>query len=353
MARATVLEDVTSIDWTIRDYRTEDEARILEFLRLVLGGGSSGFTRNAAFWRWKHFQNPFGASQLLVAEGEEILGLRAFMRWTFATPGGEVRAVRPVDTSTHPGYRRLGIFSRLTQASAERARDGGANLIYNTPNAKSMAGYLKLGWSKMDRPWLLMRILRPVRIAAAMLGLRRLTSISDDDFFDAPPDPIAALLKDPEYVTRLLERDDVLHRRAIRTTRTVPFLGWRYASPPSVRYHALWVQGGRADAAIIYRPKVRNGLREVRLSEVFLSDESGHSVREAIRRLVRLVRADYLVAVAAPGSAHWRGLMRSGFIPLPWAGPIFTVRPLAWPAGYPDPTRLENWHLSLGDLEIF
>jgi GNAT superfamily N-acetyltransferase len=353
MAQVLDWEEMTSVGWTIRDYRPDDEGHILEFLRLVLGSGGGGFTRNTAFWRWKHFENPFGTSQLLVAAGKEILGLRAFMRWTFATPGGHVRAVRPVDTSTHPRFRRMGIFSQLTQASVERAREDGVNLIFNTPNPQSMAGYLKLGWSRVDRPWLMIRVLRPVGIAATMLALRRRTAISDEDFFYTPPDPIEVLLGDAEDFTKLIERDDALHRHAIRTTRSVQFLDWRYASAPSVRYHALWVQGGSADAAIIFRPKVRNGLREVRLCEVFLSDESGHSVREAIKRLVRVVRADYLVAVAAPGSALWRGLKRSGFIPLPRAGPLFTVRPLAWPADHLDPVRLENWHLSLGDLEIF
>ncbi|HLA82389.1 MAG TPA: hypothetical protein VJP78_12355, partial [Thermoleophilia bacterium] len=68
----------------IRDYRAEDEEGVLTLLQLALGEGSS-FARGVDFWRWKHFQNPFGPSQVMLAANEQVLGLRAFMRWGFVT----------------------------------------------------------------------------------------------------------------------------------------------------------------------------------------------------------------------------------------------------------------------------
>ncbi|MGH9197936.1 MAG: GNAT family N-acetyltransferase, partial [Acidimicrobiia bacterium] len=68
---------------SIRRYETNDESEVLDLLRLSLGGGPGG-ERLPEFFRWKHLQNPFGPSFMLVAERDErIIGLRAFMRWTF------------------------------------------------------------------------------------------------------------------------------------------------------------------------------------------------------------------------------------------------------------------------------
>ena len=54
-----------------------------------------------------------------------------------------------MDTATHPDFQRRGIFSRLTEAAVEAARDDGVDLVFNTPNEKSGAGYLKMGWQEV------------------------------------------------------------------------------------------------------------------------------------------------------------------------------------------------------------
>ena len=163
--------------FTIRDYQPDDEQGVMTLLHAALGEGGS-FARTVDFWRWKHFQNPFGRSQLLLAANAQVLGLRAFMRWGFVAPSGRLRAVRAVDTSTHPDYRRVGIFSKLTQQSVEQARADGVNLIFNTPNPQSMAGYLKMGWQLTGRPRLLIRPLNPLRMIPALImrPKRRLTT---------------------------------------------------------------------------------------------------------------------------------------------------------------------------------
>jgi predicted N-acetyltransferase YhbS len=93
----------------------DDESEVLALLDAALGAGPAG-ARPVAFFRWKHFENPFGPSFMLVAEADEqVVGLRAFMRWEFVAEGRRFRAVRAVDTATHPDYQGRGIFSALTR----------------------------------------------------------------------------------------------------------------------------------------------------------------------------------------------------------------------------------------------
>jgi len=98
---------------------------VLDLLGLTLGVGPAG-RRPAEFFRWKHLENPFGPSLMLVAEADgRLVGLRAFMRWRFAAGDRQLRAVRAVDTATHPDYQGMGVFSRLTRAALD-ALDGEA-----------------------------------------------------------------------------------------------------------------------------------------------------------------------------------------------------------------------------------
>ena len=139
-----------TVSYVVRQYEVTDEDAVLRLLRITLGAGPIG-QRTAAFFRWKHLDNPFGPSLMLVADaGGEIIGLRAFMRWRFDAAGQDVRAVRAVDTATHPDHQGRGIFSRLTSEALDLLR-GDTDLIFNTPNEKSLPGYLKLGWRIVGR----------------------------------------------------------------------------------------------------------------------------------------------------------------------------------------------------------
>ena len=109
---------------------------------------------NAAFFSWKHDDNAFGASPMWVAadEADRIVGVRAFMRWRFATPnGGRIEMVRAVDTATHPDAMGQGIFRRLTLGALPALADMGVDAVFNTPNDKSRPGYLKMGWQIVGR----------------------------------------------------------------------------------------------------------------------------------------------------------------------------------------------------------
>ena len=130
----------------------------------ALGGGPAG-TGPAEFFRWKHLENPFGRSFMLVAEADgRIVGLRAFMRWEFVAGDRRFRAVRAVDTATHPDHQGKGIFSRLTLEALDALRDQ-ADFVFNTPNEKSLPGYLKMGWQVVGRVPIRIRVRRPIRFA--------------------------------------------------------------------------------------------------------------------------------------------------------------------------------------------
>jgi GNAT superfamily N-acetyltransferase len=325
---------------------------VLALLETCLGPGAVG--RSEAFWRWKHEESPFGPSPGLVAlAGGEPVAVRVFLRWRWRSGSQELPAVRAVDTATHPAWRRQGLFRRLSLELVERSRREGAAFVFNTPNPKSRAGYLSMGWSDAGRVPLLARVLRPGRLAAALFsrppGRER----------EAQPPPLSPggleeLLADPAlepFLAAWATGEPRLH-----TPRTPAYLRWRYARAPGLRYGALWRLEGTSGAVIIARGRRRRGLAEVTLSEMLVSrDPAGLGAAEGLlARFAAAGEADYLAAVAAAGSPERAALVGAGFRALPW-GPRLTVRPLDKGSADdgPDPRSIASWRPAIGDLEVF
>jgi GNAT superfamily N-acetyltransferase len=333
---------------TIRPFEERDRDPVLALLREVLGARRA-FERSAAFFAWKHEVNPFGRSVLLVAEDGAPVGLRAFLRWRFRFGAQVVQAGRAVDTATHPAHRRQGIFSTLTRRALDQARGEGIDLIFNTPNRSSLPGYLKLGWTRVGRIHPLVRLVHPERVLRALA--RPASGEDPPEALSLPAPPAQTLLEEGEVVDRLLREDDRQRASWIRTDRSLAFLRWRYGQAPSPPYHAE--RSPDRSAAVIFRGGRRRGLREGLCAEVLLGAGGSRQLAGVMRRVAAVTAADYLVACAPRGSAHWWALLRCGFLPVPAVGPHLTVRPLSPRVAAVPVLEAARWHLSLGDLELF
>lgn len=324
----------------IRPMADADLDEIVELLGRALGPAPGGADRRELFV-WKHLENHFGRSIALVAEDDgRIVGLRAFMRWEFDGPSGPYRAVRAVDTATDPAVQRRGIFSRLTRAALEACREDGVDLVFNTPNQKSLPGYLKMGWTQVTRWPIWLRVRRPLALGGA--ALRR-------DLSPGGPMPVAPGVLVP--AAEALGDGLALHPEAVpdrvHTRRSLPYLRWRYASGP-IPYHALTAD----DATVILRVRSRGRLPEAVVTEVIAPDAA--TARRALSAAVRASGAGHAAAHFGPQWPARAGLRRAGFLHPPRAGMTFTVRPVSDRTGPGGGfTNRETWSFTLGDLEVF
>ena len=234
--------------------KEEDLPEMLELVRVTLGEGS--IPRTEAFWRWKHEQNAFGRSPAMLVEAEgRIVALRVFLRWRWRHGDRVLEAVRPVDTATHPDWRRRGLFEQLTKRMIEAMRAEGVAFVYNTPNPKSGQGYQKLGWRLVGRPTIWIRPLRPLRVIRGLL--RR------DQAGAGEPAPSGAIL--PKAVLDAPELGDFLANKPSAGDRLVTdvdasYLTWRYRDCPGLDYGADGAVDRRAGAVLIYRHTTQFGL---------------------------------------------------------------------------------------------
>ena len=323
-------------------------------------GNSGAVQKTEAFWQWKHHANPFGASYGLYVWDEteqRAAGLRVLMRWAFRDKAGKtLPAVRAVDTATHPAYQRQGLFSRLTNQAITELSAEGVACIFNTPNQKSLPGYLKMGWQVAAQWPLYIKPLRPLRMA-----WRRLQPQAAARTWPFSAYFGANILTWPAFVAAygdqlppfLATSEGVRWPVGLRTPRTLAYLDWRYGQHPTVQYgvYAETTTANQLVGFAILRPNVRYGWQEVVLTELCLAEPAGATGRRLLRNLPRQLRGDYLIAHFAEATAERQLLRRSGFLRLPRQQMTFTVRPLQ--PGLDWLSQPAQWDLTLGDLEIF
>lgn len=312
-------------DPTIREFRDDDLDDVLDVLRLALGE-PPGLQRTADLFAWKHVDNPFGRSLMLVAEIEgTIAGFRAFMRWDLVTPdGATVRCGRAVDTATHPDHQRRGVFRALTETGLAMAADRGIDLIFNTPNAKSGAGYLKMGWGEVGPIGIMVR--------------PRPRMITRSQPWEHEPDESVRAAVEAGWLVDALSRE----ARGLRTRRTGDYLLWRFGAHPTARYVATGDEGGAA----IGRLSFRSGRRELVISEA-----GGTNSASAIRTLIRAHSPDYAAGWFSERSPDRTAAVRAGLLAVPRVAALTLVaRPID--RVVPDPLQPDNWDLALGDLEL-
>jgi hypothetical protein len=278
---------------------------------------------------------------MLVAQADErIVGFRSFLRWRFDVGGRKLRAVRAVDTATHPSYQGRGIFSKLTLEALDRLRTD-TDLVFNTPNSKSMPGYLKMGWEHVGKLPVTVRIRKPLRFG---LNFRARSAAAPRS-----PSPVANAAPASEVLARLTELPAVAPpaTHGLATERDLSYLRWRY-SAPGLDYRAVMEErDGETAGVAVFRMRARGGLWEATVAEL-LAPTGGGVAKDLLVRTRRAAGTDHLTLY--PGE-HRAAARRTGFVPVP-GGTDLVVNTLGHRIE-PDPTQLDSWQLSLGDIEVF
>lgn len=356
---AGTVVDTGAESYTVNRYTPEALPAILALLQQTLGN-SGAVRKTEEFWVWKHHANPFGVSYGLYACDEstmEAASLRVLMRWRFCDEAGSLwRAVRAVDTATHPNHQRRGLFSSLTRQAVAELSAEGVEFIFNTPNQNSLPGYLKMGWHVAAEWPLYVKPLRVVRMA-----YRRLHPVARDGVSNFDENFGPAILPWDEFVRRygdqleplLVNWEESRQQTGLRTQRTLAYLSWRYGGHPHIQYvvYPLMDEDGMLQGFAILRPNVRYGWQETVLTELCLAQPHNKVGHRLLRGLTHQLHSDYLIAHFADHTLEAELLHHANFWRVPHQHIVFTVRPLQESAA--QFVQTDAWDLTLGDLELF
>ena len=317
----------------VRATTPADHPAVLGLLAASLGWAADEGL--ADYFEWKHRSNPLGSSPEWVAEVDgRIGGYRTFLRWEFEDAAGRTyRAVRAVDTATHPDFRGRGIFRTLTLAAVSEMAAAGIDFVFNTPNDQSRPGYLKMGWHEVGRLPAAVRVVG-LRGARRIFGAR--VAAERRPLPDGGGEAAAEVLADPRLADLLAHLGPAA---GIRTRRSVGHLRWRYGHAP-LGYRAIALDDDPGRGLAVYRVRRRGPAREAALCEVLVPAGERRAADRLVRAVGRAARPDHVIRLNGPGG---------GFVPVPRLGPVLTWRALAAPDR---PPARREWDLALGDVEL-
>jgi GNAT superfamily N-acetyltransferase len=323
-------------DVQVRRAGEDDVATIIELASAALGWRAG--EPNEQLFRWKHRDNAFGPSPMWVAQIDgRLAGFRTFLRWRFVRPDGSIaHAVRAVDTATHPDFQGRGVFTRLTLGALDELATESVDFVFNTPNAQSRPGYLKMGWQVVGRP--------PVAVRPAGVGalVRMMRARVPAGKWSLPTD----VGHDPAEVFADEKVDELLGGQpapdGLRTERNRAFYAWRYGLEP-LRYRVICVGDDPARGFVVFRLRGRGSAVEAVVADVVVPGGDRRGEGPLLDTLADATHPDYLIRID-------RGLRpRHRFVRLPRQGPILTWRAV----NQTDMPPLDAWRLTLGDIELF
>ena len=310
----------------IREATEQDIPEILDVLKASLGETSSKKTETV--WRYKHVDNPFGESLVLVAvENDKIIGVRALMRWQWKKGEKIYSALRAVDTATHPEHQGKGIFKKLTLKAIEISQENGDTFIFNTPNHQSLPGYLKMDWKEVEKLKIRVELANPLNWFNNEISKSYIVNngCTKDQLFSL-----------------------VLNYNALKagennlfTLKSPEYLLWRYENNPLQKYEVKADQ----DFYLAGYIKEHKLFKELRITEhIFYEDSGLQKLNKALKEF-----SDKFSPQIITSSGLNSGLGISGNY-----GPVLTLRDVNLdPVSKQELLLLNNWSYTLGDLELF
>lgn len=311
----------------LREATPQDVPGIISVLRASLG--ESKLQKSEKIWNYKHIDNPFGESLVLLAiENNVIIGVRAFMRWKWQLGNQVFSAFRAVDTATHPAHQGKGVFKKLTLKAIEIAKEQGNHFIFNTPNSQSKPGYLKMGWQEVEK---LKVLLIPVNPFTWKFGGNLQTSSILKNVDDQK-------LKELIYSYNDREKE----KKKFFTPKSLDFLQWRYENNPLQEYQVKATANFYCASYVKYHKK----FKELRIVENIYAEEEG---RNKALKFIKDLCKYYGVQVISSQVHKDKPIihLKGNF------GPVLTVKDLNMGDDFKELQNLNNWSYSLGDLELF
>jgi GNAT superfamily N-acetyltransferase len=310
----------------VKQASINDIPQIVELLKSSLG--ESVVEKSSSIWNFKHVDNPFGPSYVLVAtDNEAFVGVRALMKWNWQLSNRIWVAYRAVDTATHPDYQGKGIFKKLTLQALENVQKEQGTFVFNTPNDKSRPGYLKMGWVIVDA--------LPIAIIPTIIYFFL-------SFFRKKG--LYANQINKEKLEELCKvHNQVLSKKnSIFTPKSVAYLKWRFEQNPMQKYHVVATENWYVAMYV----KGHKFFKELRIVEVIGANPS---FEKEIRNTIidyAIQNRCWIVTLANKDLFSFRFFGKFG--------PKLTFRSLTTDNLFIDKALdINNWDYSLGDLELF
>ena len=133
--------------------RVFERASIEDYVSLFRAAYGQQEKLTAAYLAWLYVKNPHGSVVGFDAYlNGELAAHYATIPRLYRFHGDHIPGVLSVNTATHPGHQRRGLFGRLAEATYACAAEEGYRFVLGVANAQSIHGFLsKLGFAHLGQ----------------------------------------------------------------------------------------------------------------------------------------------------------------------------------------------------------
>lgn len=310
----------------LRPYQSSDEAAIMDLF-------TKAFKRPEpkGFWDWRFASNPNGIGVIELAwDGDVLAGHYAVSPIGMRVNGVDYPAALSGTTMTHPDYQGLKLFPILSERVYARMGEDGMLLVMGFPNHYSHRIIVRdIGWTDIHEvPTFRKDFEDGIALPVPSAKVEMLTT------FDARFDGLWERVKD---------------QQPIRVRRNAAYLNWRYVTNPTFAYTRLALtQNDELLGYAVCKP-YQDGADLVDL--VAVEDAAALELVWAV--------CEWVGGQGGKGVNLWlnytlplhRDLEKYGFRnrePITYFGGRVTL-----PGGKAEVFNFQNWHLMMGDSDVY
>lgn len=131
-----------------------DRANIADYVTLFHESFPGDGKLTESYLDWQYLRNPHGQVMGFDAFDEEgnLAAHYAIMPRIYTIGGIEYPAALSINTATHPNHQGKGLFTKLAQATYDRAAAAGIQFVVGAANGNSVGGFTrKLGFANLGQ----------------------------------------------------------------------------------------------------------------------------------------------------------------------------------------------------------
>lgn len=317
-----------------RHYRPGDYDSIRNLINLV----QPHLPWSKAYFEWHYLRNPAGKAKVWIAEYQgRIIGNFAAVPHHFKIRKQEGITWMTRDALTHPEFRRLGIMHELFAIGTEAICNEEFPVCYTFPNEYSHRCFLRRGW-----------------IEAFRIPLRTTTDFSEK--FKNIKDGLDAVITVSLFQK---EVDDLWNKSKndfhYTISRTSSYLTWRYLNKPETKYFPFAeIKNRTLNGLLIMKYyDLNKTFRLAHICELFVTPGNETALKNLIAKALKFaidMRVNKLTAWLPPGHPYEPVYDSAGLTLDQSIKRWFVVKTIPGITGADKP---ENWHLSMGDSDVY
>jgi hypothetical protein len=285
------------------------------------------------FMQWQYFNNPAGEAHIWMCfDGNNPVGSVAALPHVVRVNSQKVIGYRIQGVLTHPDYRGLSIYRRLSELCYEFLDSDNTSINFTFPNEKSDKVFRTSGWTPIGE--IPLWISKPednniVNLTPKYQLIRKFSS-SEQDIWD-------------------------LYRgqRILGIEKNLAFLNWRYFDNPNSKYHCYRID--RSNSSVVFILKkylVSKGNLVFHLCDLFYSSfDENHliDVLSFVHEMANAERASMVSLWLSPADQFASVIKKSNYIFSPIVTRSYFLRSKMQLTN----DELSKWNIRMGDSDVY